>query len=375
MKKQLTVMALALSATLVLAGCSWSDVKSKLVGSGGGATVSSSAATGESVVVVEDYDPLKCVTLAEYKGVEVDCTVTEAEYDKKVLSLLQQFGKTEKIKEGKAQKWDTVNVNYVGKVDGKEFDGGSAEDSDITLGEGNYIEDLENGIVGIAIGETKDVNVTFPANYGKKELAGKAAVFTVTVNSITRFKTEFNDKFVKKNTDHKTVEEYKKATMEEAAASKEESAGQTALQTVIDNSTITNMPQTLLQAQKEMMDFYYRYYLSSNYGDEDFATILSNMGMTQEVYDNEVATSAEANTKIILVTEAIAAKEGISVDQSAIDEYINKNVSTAGITGDAYREQYETLYGKSVSFEDFSRTSYIYDKVMELVKSSAVIKK
>ena len=378
MKKQYTFAVLALSATLALAGCSWSDVKSKLVGDVA-ATVSSSAVSGDSVVVVEDYDPNQCVTLAEYKGVEVDCSVTDDDVEKEVQTLLQNYGKTEDVKDGTAQKWYTVTVDYVGKVDGKEFDKGSAEDAQITLGMGNYIEDLENGIIGMKIGETKDVSVKFPENYGESTLAGKDAVFTVTLNSMTKIKTEFNDKFVKKNSgDYSTVDEFKKGKREELAQSKKSSATSTALQTVIDGSTINSMPATLVEAQKKQMDHYYRYQFSMYYGDEDFQTILTQMGTTMEDYDKQLDSSAEANAKIILVVEAIAAKENITVDQEALDRYISANVAAASASGigsfDEYRDQYYTVYGQAISFEDFSRTSYLYEKVMDVIEGSLVMK-
>ena len=143
MKKQYTVIALALSATLVLTGCSWSDIRAKFVGQNG--TASSVTVSEDGSVVIEDYDANKVLTLADYKGVEVDVSVTDEEIQEEIDSLLDANKETEEIKKGKAKNGYVVNIDFVGKIDGKEFDGGSGEGQSLTLGEGQFIEDLENG--------------------------------------------------------------------------------------------------------------------------------------------------------------------------------------------------------------------------------------
>ncbi len=373
MKKQYTAVALALSAALVLTGCSWSDIKAKFVG---GDSASSTSVTSDGQVIVEDYDPNSCITLADYKGVEVDCTVSDDEVQSEIDQLLSDNSTTKKVKKGTAKDGTTVNIDYVGKMDGTEFDGGSGEDYSLTLGSGTFITDLEDGIVGMKVGETKDVNVTFPESYSNTDLAGKDAVFTVTVNYIEKTITpELTDAFIKKNTEYKTISAYKKATKKELAQTKKDSASSTALQTIIDNTSFDNIPASLQEAQKQQMDNYYRNQVTSYYGDStDFETALGSMGMTSDQYDSMLDSSAESTTKIILVVEAIAAKENITPDDEEINSYLEETVSAAGATVDSYREQYESYYGKAISFEDFSRTSYLYDKVLEFINDTLVIK-
>ena len=114
MKKQYTVIALALSATLVLTGCSWSDIRAKFVGQNG--TASSVTVSEDGSVVIEDYDANKVLTLADYKGVEVDVSVTDEEIQEEIDSLLDANKETEEIKKGKAKNGYVVNIDFVGKI-------------------------------------------------------------------------------------------------------------------------------------------------------------------------------------------------------------------------------------------------------------------
>ncbi|MFG1496401.1 trigger factor [Saccharospirillum sp. HFRX-1] len=141
---------------------------------------------GEDVEFVATFEVFPEVKLAEISGYSFDkpsAEVTDADIDKMIDNLRQQKAEYKPV-ERAAQKGDQVKIDFVGKVDGEVFDGGSATDQTLVLGSGQMIPGFEDGIEGIKIGETKPVKVTFPEEYGNTELAGKPAVFDITVNEV-----------------------------------------------------------------------------------------------------------------------------------------------------------------------------------------------
>ena len=178
------------------------------------------------------YDGLKLddyITVGEYKGLEVDgykIKVSEAEIQEKVEAALKENQQNKKLgKDKKLKKGDTANIDYTGKVDGKEFDGGASQGFDLELGSGQFIEGFEDGLIGHKVGEEVEVKVHFPDDYKGEKVAGKDAVFTVKINSATRPKVpEYNDEFVKKYTKFKTKEEYEESIREDIYKEKEEQA-------------------------------------------------------------------------------------------------------------------------------------------------------
>lgn len=369
MKKQYTVVALLLVMAMVLTGCSWKDVKSKFFGN------SEDTATG-GAVQIEDYDATKCVTLGEYRGIEVDCSVTDDEVQTQIDTELKQNATTKKIKKGKCKDGQTVNINYTGKIDGKEFEGGTAEDTDLELGSNSFIEGFEDGVVGMKVGETKELKLKFPDDYKDSSVAGKDVVFTVKLNYISKTITpKLTEKYVKEYTGQKTIAAYKKSVKESLATEKQNNAATTAFNTLVSNSKVNDMPATLKEAERQQIDTYNRKTIESYYGEStDFDTILGSMGMTTESYNTQLDSSAESSTTVVLIVEAISAKEGFEPSDADMQAYKDEVASSAGVTLDEYKTQYESYYGTSISFEDFLRTSYLYDKVMTLIQDTLVIK-
>ncbi len=140
-----------------------------------------------------NYDMTKYVELESY-SVEVDSSSEEYKeyYSGKMSELL-----VGKVTEGKVENGDTANIDYVGKKDGVAFSGGTASGYDLVIGSGSFIDGFEEGLIGVEIGSTVDLNLTFPEDYGSADLAGKAVVFTVTVNSVMREFNELTDDIAK----------------------------------------------------------------------------------------------------------------------------------------------------------------------------------
>ena len=161
--------------------------------------------------LVSVKDVSKYVTIGEYKGLELTRTsqpVTDDDVQAEINYNLEDNGS--EVKDGTVENGDTVTINFTGTIDGKEFDGGSAEDYELVVGDGEMIDGFEDGIVGMKSGETKELDLTFPDDYYEESVAGKAVVFKVTLQKFTR-PAELTDEWVAENTEYKTVDEYRAA--------------------------------------------------------------------------------------------------------------------------------------------------------------------
>lgn len=364
MKKRTVIMSTVLSASLLLTGCSWSEFAAKFTG----------ADTSGSASVQVDYNAEECVTLPEYKGIEVDCKVSDDEIDSMIQSDLSENAKENQIKEGTCKKGDTVNIDYVGKLDGKEFDGGTAEGQTITLGSSGYIDGFDDGVIGMKVGETKDLKLKFPDDYHQEDLKGKDVVFTVTLNYLSEtIVPELNEQFVTESTDYKTVDEYREGKRQELLKNKKAQVAQDAYAQVEEKATINQYPESLLNQCTSQLDSYYRNYVAPQYGATDFNTFLTQMNMTEDTYNQSLKQAAEGIAKTQLVTGAIADKEGIQVSEEEIQEQIATAVSQSGQSEEELRKSFEELYGTVISLEEYYWVSLLTDKVIDFVGENAKI--
>lgn len=289
--------------------------------------------------------------LGEYKGIEYNETKTEVTDDMvqaQVDNLLNQFSTATPLESGKVENGDTVNVDFVGTIDGVEFEGGSTggNGSDITLGSGGMIPGFEDQIVGHSVGETFDINVNFPEDYGKDELNGKDAVFNITINSATRKQLpDYTDAFVASNTDASSKAEYESNTrtnLEEYYANSDKTQNRTAVITkIIESAKVTQYPEqemkklvddTVASVEKEAKTYGY-----------DLATYVTAVyGMaSEETFVNYISGIVEdfLNEKIVVC--AIAKAEGITISDEDIKASEKMIMDAYGITStDALYENY-----------------------------------
>ena len=336
LKKGLAV-ALAMAMTLSMAvGC---GDKKNTTGKLDNATQTDATSSDSSTEAAEDLTIDEYiekyadgVTLGEYKGIEYEYApeaVTADDIQSKVDSFISSCTTYNEDKTSAAKMGDIVNIDFVGTVDGEEFDGGNTNGSgyDLVLGSGSFIDNFEDQIVGHKPGETFTVNVTFPENYGKDELNGKAAKFETTLNYIKIDKpATYNDELVANNTSYKTTAEYEASVREQLKQSKEDSALASAqnevMVAVINNSTIENISAddvqanadkiiTSIKTQAETNGIEYDTYIYYYYGYDDSAAF--------EQYVQQVC---EESQKERMVVCAIAKKENISVTDDEADKYI-----------------------------------------------------
>lgn len=324
--------------------------------------------SNEKKVVEEMVDKYSgYCTLCEYKGMEYTETktvITEDDVQYQVDSLLEAYATSSEVTSGVAEDGDTVNIDFVGKIDGVEFEGGSTEGAgyELTLGSGYMIDGFEEQIMGHSVGETFDIDVTFPDEY-TEDLAGKDAVFTITINSkIEKTYPEYNDAFVAANTDYETVaayEEYLMTAMTENAEASDLNYNKSAIMTaVVDASTINEYPQ---QDMQELIDSTITQIEAeaTSYGYELDDYVIGFYGMSSveemETYIGELVKSYMTE-KIVVC--AVAKAENITVTDEEIAAYKQEMMDTLGVTDEAtfsasYTDEdvaYYTLAEKVVEF-------------------------
>lgn len=282
------------------------------------------------------------VTLGEYKGVSVKketTVVTDVEVDARVEEERNKQA-TETEVEGRAViEGDTVNLDYAGTVDGVAFEGGTAKDQTLKIGSGSFIPGFEEQMVGMNIGEEKDLQVTFPEQYHAKELAGKAAVFHVKVNSITETQLPaLDDDFAKDISEFDTLEEYKadiRAKLEAQAAEHDNNAFTNAvIEKVLENASV-EIPDAMIERQIDSMmrDFEYRL-MGNGLKLEDF---IKYTGSDMKTFRENYRGQAEKSVKAHLVLEAIEKAEAIDATQEQIDKQLEAFVAQTGKTVEEFK--------------------------------------
>lgn len=282
-------------------------------------TVSVLASGCSSNSVSNDY-----VSVSGYKEVEVEDIeepdeVTDERVEEYIEAVLTQYGTQEEITDRAVESGDTVNIDFVGKMDGEAFDGGSSEGYNLVIGSGSFIDGFEDSIIGHMPGETFDWNGNFPDAYSNNpDLAGKAVTFTITVNYICGETTypELTDEFVQTiSEESKTVEEYKeeiKKTISETETVDFDSALQTAAwDAVLEKAEVKEYPEgEVEELTQNLVD---QYKTTAESFEMEYADFLQQYyGMTEEDLEEQAKTAAEQSVKERLVAEAIADKEKLT---------------------------------------------------------------
>ncbi len=285
------------------------------------------------------------VTLGEYKGVSVKKQVTEvtdAQVDAKVEEERAKQASEVSVDDRPVKDGDTVNLDYAGSVDGVPFAGGTAEGQTLKIGSHTFIPGFEEQMVGMSIGEEKDLDVTFPESYHAEELAGKAAVFHVKVNAITETQLpELDDDFAKDISEFDTLDEYQadiRAKLEAQAAESDKNAFTNAvIEKVVENATV-DIPEAMIERQIDSMmrDFEYRL-RSQGLKLEDF---MKYTGQDEKAFRGNYRDQAEKSVKAHLVLSEIEKVEAIDATEEEIDAQI---AQLAPQTGKSAEELKSTL--------------------------------
>ena len=269
------------------------------------------------------------VTLGAYEGVEVPKTeinVTDEEVDAEVDKEREKNSRTTTVEDRGVENGDMIKLDFDGSVDGVAFDGGKAENYDLTVGSGSFIPGFEEQLVGVKAGEEKEVKVTFPEDYHAKDLAGKEAVFKCKVNEIkVKELPEANDEFAQDVSEFDTLAEYKE-DLKKKLTERKEAAAKNAKEAAAVEAAVANaemdIPDAMVDGQERQManDFARRIQSQGLTVDQYFQFT----GMTAEKLMDQMKPEALKRIKNSLVLEAIAAKENFEIAEEKIEEELKK---------------------------------------------------
>lgn len=391
MKKKLVAVMLGVMMAMPIAAC----------GSDGGKDAAEGTEAVESTEITEAVENVPCassafdlkgsdyVTLCDYENVSVTITgdyeVEDEEVTASFEDMFNNYGPfyTEDADKTTIEEGDIVNVDYVGKLDGVAFDGGSAENQIIDVynnasvtGSG-YIDGFTDGLKGASVGDVIDCDVTFPEGYGNADLAGKAVVFTFTVNSIQREMTleDVDDNFASEQFQVETVEEMYQVIrdyLKQEAEYYEQRDTYLALQSyLMDNSTV-EVPEDYLEARvSDYKNQYIRYYCN---GDESqLETYISTYeGKTVEEAQAGWRESLEKGIRLELIMDAIAEEMGLEVDEEEYETYANSVATGNGY--ESVEAMYELYgYGDAEYGARYFKELYLYDMALEKVLENTTV--
>ena len=327
-------------------------------------TEDTSEDTPTTAELMAGIDVEKCVTLGDYKGVTVEKTiqsVTDEDVQNEIDNALANYPVEvdQAAKEG-----DTVNIDYVGKIDGEEFDGGSDQGADLKLGSGKFIDGFEDGLIGARKGETRTLNLTFPEDY-TQDLAGKAVEFTVTVNAVKEPLSEPTDQWVADNIEgYDNIADYKAGIRSEQEESNEQTAENqvryAAWTQVIDNCTINEYPETLVEVGKKLYKQQVETY--AKYAGMELDAYIESSGLTQEEYQSNMEEYGKNVAAQALVCQAICNKEGFAIGDDDYQKALQDMLTEYGCT----EEELIQTYG-----QDNVEQSIMLNRVSNLIMENA----
>lgn len=310
------------------------------------------------------------VEIDNYLGIKAEKKVKRVlkkDIDDEVKRVQERNARSVEITDRAAQDGDTVNIDYAGSVDGVAFDGGTANGQSLKLGSGQFIPGFEEQVVGKKIGEEFDVNVTFPAEYHAKDLAGKAAVFRCKLNGITVSELPaLDDEFAKDVSEFDTLDEYKadiKAKLQEKNAKAADSEVESKLCEELIKLMKADIPEAMFVAETE--NFLRDYDNRMRMQGLDLKTYLQYTGMTLDQMRAQLRPQAEQQVKLRLALEAIAKKENLTAKAEDVEaEY--KRIS------DAYNVPLDKV--KEMVKQEDIEADMVVKAAMDLVKAKAVTK-
>jgi trigger factor len=239
-----------------------------------------------------------------------------------------------------AQNGDIANIDFVGKVDGEKFEGGEAEGFDLTLGSGQFIPGFEDQVVGMSIGETKDVNVTFPENYQAEALKGKPAVFTVKLNALQgKELPELNDAFIKDATGSETVEEYKAKARERLQAQADRRANDATENSILEAiaaNTEVEIPQAMIEREIDGLVQKFEYQLM--YQGLKLQDYIDFLKVSMSDFRKNYEEQAKKNVINQLIISYIIEAEKIEATQEEVDAKIAEQAESVGKTAEEYKK-------------------------------------
>lgn len=327
---------------------------------------------GQDWVIAAEVVTKPEVKLGDYKNLEVSVDVekevTDADVEERIERERNNLAELV-IKEAAAENGDTVVIDFVGSIDGVEFDGGKGENFSLGLGSGQFIPGFEDQLVGHSAGETVDVIATFPEDYQAEDLAGKEAKFVTTIHEVKAKEVPALDDELAKDIDEEveTLADLKEKYRKELATAKEEAYKDAvegaAIDTAVENAEIVELPEEMIheEVHRSVNEFLGNLQRQGINPDMYFQIT----GTTQEDLHNQYQAEAESRTKTNLVIEAVAKAEGFD----ASEEEIQKEVEQLAADYNMEVAQVQNLLSADMLKHDIT-----IKKAVELITSTATVK-
>lgn len=331
---------------------------------------------GSSPMPYDGVDASEYVKVGEYKGLETEpikVNVTDKEVADAVQAKVK--GATENVDVAKGKKienGDIVNIDYVGTIDGKEFEGGADQGYDLTIGTGTFISGFEEGLIGKKVGEEGiKLNLVFPLDYGAEDLAGKDVVFTVKVNSAVRPTTpEYDEAFIKSQGDYKTKDEYEEAVKQELIDKKTQEAEaeqRSALwDQVLTNSEVIKYPEDVLNNylefnSKQLDDFATEYGVTR---DE----VLTQYGFaSEEDFEKVNDESSKLRVEQELIMKYISDTEGLEITDEQMETVIQD------LEKQGYDDE-KVLQATGRSMDEYAYLQVMFENTLDFIVKNAKTK-
>ncbi len=312
------------------------------------------------------------VTLGEYKGVAVEKNVekvTDEAVDARIQNDVERASTTQDVTDRAVENGDIVNLDYAGSVDGVAFEGGTAQGQSLTIGSGMFIPGFEEQMVGMNIGEERDLSVKFPEQYHADNLAGKDAVFHVKVNGIqTKVRPELDDDFAADVSEFDTFEAYKAnivADLEKNAADRAEANLEDALVQKVVDAADCDIPDAMIQ--DEITTMLREMEMRMMYQGIRFEDYLKYTGQTLDQVRENYKPKAANRVKTQLVLEAVAKAENIVPTDEDVDEAIADQAKRVN------RDVEEFKASLSEQQKEYLKETAGIKKVIDFLKANAVI--
>ena len=269
------------------------------------------------------------VKLGKYKGIKVekaDVTVTDEEVAEELDKVKEQNARLVAADDKAVEDGDQTTIDFEGFVDGVAFEGGKGEDYPLTIGSHSFIDTFEEQLIGKKVGEEVEVNVTFPENYQAKELAGKPAMFKVTIKEIkVKEYPELDDDFAQDVSEFDTLDEYKEDIKKNLTEKKEKEAEAEKESKVIEaivNDAEMDIPEKMVEAQAEQMLEEFAQNIAMQ--GISFEQYLQFTGATVDQMKEQVKPQAQARVESSLVLEAVVKAENIEATEEEVEEEIKE---------------------------------------------------
>ena len=313
--------------------------------------------------------PVELGDLKKIKIEKVDSEVTDEDVEKEIENKLKANSTKQEVTDRAAQDGDEATINFEGFVDDVAFEGGKGESYPLVLGSGSFIPGFEDQIVGHNVGDSFDVNVTFPENYQAEDLAGKAAVFKCDLLGLKETVVpELDDEYVSDTSDFETVDEYKADVRKQVEERKAESAKhekeEKAIDKLVEMSTV-ELPEAMIAYQQDkMVDNFGQQLMYQGMNLEQY---LNMTGQTRDDMKDQVRPEAEKQIKRSLIIEAVADAQGFEVSDEDVNAEMEKMAKQYQMELDKIKEIMgaEQIDGLKADIRMQKAVQFIADKAVE----------